>query len=74
VTAVRTSPGCTHQPGILTGTVNLTFFVNGGVAVYRASYANTTYTMDSGSSYRLTDAAGSTAIYVEGLPRTFKWR
>jgi hypothetical protein len=39
-----------------------------------AEPANTTYTMDSGSSYRLTDAAGSTAIYVEGLPRTFKWR
>jgi hypothetical protein len=61
--------GCTHQPGTLTGTLNTTFVfstdAHGNVhIVSRSSYANTSFTTDSGSTYRLTSVAGSTQQFI----------
>jgi hypothetical protein len=65
--------GCTHEPGTLAGTVKLTLCDNSGqLAVAHSSLANTTYTTDSGSIYRLTDASGGAAIYLEGNPRVYQ--
>jgi hypothetical protein len=70
---IEAGDGCTHQPGTLAGTVYLTLIDNGGqLAVARARYVNTTYTTDSGSIYRLTDASGGASIYLEGNPRVYQ--
>lgn len=65
--------GCTHESGTLSGTVILTLIDNDGqLAVARATLVNTTYTTDSGSTYRLTDASGGASIYLEGNPRVYQ--
>jgi hypothetical protein len=72
--------GCTHQPGTLTGTLNTTFVFSTDARgnlhiVSRSSYANTSFTTDSGSTYRLTSVGGTSQQIINptvGFPFTLE--
>jgi hypothetical protein len=69
--------GCTLQPGTLTGMIRTTLFLptNGGPTVARSGLVNTTFTTDSGSTYRLTNTAGSIQVNIDpnkGFPQVLE--
>jgi hypothetical protein len=72
--------GCTHQPGTLTGTLQTTFVFSTDARgnlhiVSRSSYANASFTTDSGSTYRLTSVGGTTQQLINptaGFPFTLE--